>query len=54
MTLRLPVALPADSGWTETQVSVTYMVCKGSNCRPPVENRLVTVRLPGAGRISVP
>ncbi|MEZ0397383.1 MAG: hypothetical protein ABWK53_13260 [Anaerolineales bacterium] len=54
VTLHLPVALPPGAAWTETQVSVTYMVCKGGNCRPPVENRLVTVRLPGASAIASP
>ncbi len=54
VTLRLPVALPPGRGWTETHVSVTYMVCKGNNCRPPVENRLVPVRIPGAAAVAVP
>lgn len=52
VTLRLPVALPPGADWVETQVSVTYMSCKGSACRPPLMNYLVGVRVPGADLIA--
>lgn len=52
VTLRLPVALPPGAAWVETQVSLTYMSCKGSACRPPLVNYLVPVRVPGADLIA--
>jgi hypothetical protein len=54
VTLRLPIALPPGNDWVETQVSVTYMACKGNTCRPPVENGLIAVRIPGAAMVLPP
>jgi hypothetical protein len=47
VTLRLPVTLPPGRGWFDEQVSVTYMACSGTLCRPPVEGKLIPVRVPG-------
>ncbi len=47
VTLRLPIVLPDGDGWFDEQVSVTYMACSGVSCLPPVEGKLVTLRVPG-------
>jgi len=47
VTLRLPVVLPEGEGWFDEQVAVTYMACSGVLCLPPVEGKLVTLRVPG-------
>ena len=49
VTLRLPVTLPAGSAEVDDQVTVTYMTCNATECRPPVVAKAVTVRVPGAG-----
>jgi len=54
VTLRLPVSLPAGSGWFEDNVSVTYMACGSGVCMPPVIGKIVPVRIPGADAISYP
>jgi len=55
VTLRLPIALPpGESGWVSDQVSITFMICSGKKCRPPVVNRIVPVRVPGAEALSNP
>lgn len=46
VTLRLPVAVETSHGATAT-LSVTYMACSERKCMPPVEDRHVTVRVPG-------
>lgn len=46
VTLRLPIILPAGSGWLDEQVSVTYMACTAYSCRPPVENKMIPIRIP--------
>jgi hypothetical protein len=51
VTLRLPVILPEESGWFDEQVSVTYMACSQGMCRPPVIDKLVSMRVPGAEEI---
>ncbi len=47
VTLRLPVRLPAGKGWFDEQASVTYMACSDNACLPPVENKLIAIRIPG-------
>jgi hypothetical protein len=47
VTLRLPVQLPAGKGWFDEQVSVTYMACSDGACMPPVQGKLIAVRIPG-------
>ncbi|HLO31041.1 MAG TPA: protein-disulfide reductase DsbD domain-containing protein [Anaerolineales bacterium] len=48
VTLSLPVELPPGKGWTQAEVKITYMVCSANQCKPPVEGKLVSVRIPGA------
>jgi hypothetical protein len=47
VTLSLGVDLPQATGWYDDQLSLTYMACSQSTCRPPVIGKLVTVRVPG-------
>jgi hypothetical protein len=54
VTLRLPVILLEGTGWFDEQVSVTYMACAEGVCLPPVEGRLVQVRVPGAEEVFLP
>ncbi len=47
VTLRLPVALPqADTPWVADEVSLTFMACSQSGCRPPVVEKVVAVQVP--------
>lgn len=46
VTLSLPILLPAGAGWLDDQVIVTYMVCTQYNCRPPVEGKVIPIRIP--------
>lgn len=54
VTLRLPVTLPAGSGWFDDNLSVTYMACGSGVCMPPVIGKIIPVRIPGADDISNP
>ena len=54
VTLRLPVTLPAGSGWFEDSILVTYMACGSGVCMPPVIGKIIPVRIPGADAISNP
>jgi hypothetical protein len=54
VTLRLPVILPPGAGWVDENISVTYMACGGGACLPPVEGKVIPVRVPGAGSVSEP
>ena len=49
VTLRLPIELPPGNGWIEDEVKITYMACSAYQCKPPVEGKIVPVRIPGAG-----
>jgi hypothetical protein len=51
VTLSLPVELPTSDLWIQDELSVTYMACSNNKCKPPVEGRIVPVRIPGAGII---
>ncbi len=51
VTLRLPVELPVGSGWIDDEVKITYMACTAYQCKPPVEGKIVPVRIPGAGAV---
>jgi hypothetical protein len=45
VTLSLPVILPETIGPFEDIVSITYMACTNTGCKPPVVGKLVTVRV---------
>ncbi|HET9912947.1 MAG TPA: hypothetical protein VFQ13_13715 [Anaerolineales bacterium] len=49
VTLRLPVELPPGNAWIDDEIKVTYMACSAYQCKPPVEGKIVRVRIPGAG-----
>jgi hypothetical protein len=51
VTLSLPVELPPGSGWIEDEIKITYMACSDSQCKPPVQGKIVLVRIPGADAI---
>ena len=48
VTLSLLVELPPGTGWVEDELTLTYMACSASLCKPPVVGKIVTVRIPGA------
>jgi len=47
ITLSLPVELPPGEGWIDDEISITYMACSATNCKPPVVGKIVKVRVPG-------
>jgi hypothetical protein len=47
VSLSLPVELPAGNKWVDDFVKVTYMACSESVCKPPVEGKVVSIRIPG-------
>ena len=47
VTLSLPIKLPAGDRWVDDELAVTYMACSAGTCKPPIENRIVPVRIPG-------
>jgi hypothetical protein len=49
ITLNLPIILPAGTNWLDEQVVVTYMACTEYSCRPPVEGKVIPIRIPEAG-----
>ncbi len=48
VTLSLPVQLPPGSNWIDDEIKITYMACSAYQCKPPVEGKIVQVRIPGA------
>lgn len=48
VTLSLPVQLPPGNNWIDDEVEITYMACSAYQCKPPVEGKIVSVRIPGA------
>ena len=46
VTLSLPVQLPQGNSWVQDELKVTYMVCSANQCKPPVEGKIVSVRIP--------
>jgi hypothetical protein len=51
LTLSLPVELPSGNDWVNDELKVTYMVCSANQCKPPVEGKIVSVRVPGVNAI---
>ena len=47
VTLSLPILLPDGNHWINDQVIVTYMACNEQGCRPPVEGKVIMIRIPG-------
>ncbi len=48
VTLKLPVILSSGNDWVDDSVKVTYMACNDSGCKPPVMQKIVLIRIPGA------
>ncbi len=48
VTLSLKIDLPPGRDWFNDAVSVTYMACSDVLCFPPVEGKVVPIRVPGA------
>ena len=48
VTLSLPVELPSGNGWVDDEIKVTYMACSATQCKPPVEGKIISIRIPGA------
>ncbi len=47
VTMQLPVRLPEGDQWVQDELSITYMACSANQCKPPVEAKLVPVKVPG-------
>lgn len=47
VTLRLPVQLPPGNAWIDDEIKITYMACSNYQCKPPVEGKVVSIRIPG-------
>jgi hypothetical protein len=54
VALTLAVSLPPGAGWVVDALSLTFMVCTDTGCKPPVVGRIVVVRVPGADSLSTP
>lgn len=51
VTLSLPVELPSGENWVQDKLRVTFMACSSTQCKPPVEGKIVLIRVPGAGML---
>jgi hypothetical protein len=51
VTLSLPVELPPGNDWLNDELKITYMACRANQCKPPVEGKIVSIRVPGADAI---
>ena len=49
ITLSLPVMLPPGSNWVDDKISITFIACSASQCKPPVMGKIVSIHIPGAG-----
>jgi hypothetical protein len=47
VTLSLPVELPPGKNWVNDELKVTFMACSTNQCKPPVEGKVVSIRVPG-------
>ena len=48
VTLSLPVELPSGKNWVNDELKITFMACSTNQCKPPVEGKIVSIRIPGA------
>jgi len=49
VTFSLPVLLPDGNDWVNEEVIVTYMACDDRGCRAPVEQKPISIKIPGMG-----
>ena len=47
VTLSLPIELPPGRGWVNDELKITFMACSSNLCKPPVEGKIVAIRVPG-------
>ena len=47
VTVSLPVALPSGDSWINDEIKITYMTCSAVQCKPPVEGKIISIRIPG-------
>jgi hypothetical protein len=47
VTLSLPVELPGGGDPIDAEIKVTYMTCSANLCKPPVEGKIIAIRIPG-------
>jgi len=45
VTLSLPVSLPQTTEPFEDTISVTYMACRQTGCKPPVVGKILVVKI---------
>jgi hypothetical protein len=48
VTLSLPIELPPVHTWVTDELKITFMACSSTQCKPPVEGKIVSIRIPGA------
>jgi Disulphide bond corrector protein DsbC len=48
VTLSLPIELPSGDHWAQDKLRITFMACSSTQCKPPVEGKMVPIRVPGA------
>ena len=48
VTLSLPIELPLVNTWVTDKLKITFMTCSSTQCKPPVEGKIVSIRIPGA------
>ena len=48
VTLSLPIELPSVHTWVTDELKITFMACSSTQCKPPVEGKIVSIRIPGA------
>ncbi len=46
--LSLPIQLPPGRGWVNDELKLTFMACSSNLCKPPVEGKIVAIRVPEA------
>ena len=47
VTLSLPIELPPVNTWVTDELKITFMACSSTQCKPPVEGKIVSIRIPG-------
>ena len=49
VTLSLPIELSPVNTWVTDELKITFMACSSTQCKPPMEGKIVSIRVPGAG-----
>ena len=48
VTLSLPVEIPQGTRWLSDELKITFMACSSTQCKPPVEGKIISIRIPAA------